>query len=123
MSFRVKPVDPNAVIRDPHTMRVLSPDGDDVPDNIFWRRRVLAGEVVIVENSAGETIAVVVDPVAVRVDPPIAQPTPPLVAQPVVLQTTEGGERAGPVAPPAETDTTRFAAPVGNEPLKPLTKR
>ena len=36
--MRVKPVDPNAVIRDPHTKRALPAEGDDVPDNVFWNR-------------------------------------------------------------------------------------
>ncbi len=50
--MKVKPVDPNAVIRDPHTRRQLPPEGADVPENIFWTRRLLAGEVVRVEESA-----------------------------------------------------------------------
>ncbi len=48
--MRVKPVDPSAVIRDPHTQRVLSAEGDDVPDNTFWNRRIIAGEVVRIDE-------------------------------------------------------------------------
>lgn len=43
--MKMKPVDPNAVIRDPHTKRPLPVEGDDVPDNdVFYTRRWLAGE-------------------------------------------------------------------------------
>jgi hypothetical protein len=44
--MRVKPAIPGAVIRDPHTKRPLPAGGAEVPDNTFWRRRLLAGEVV-----------------------------------------------------------------------------
>ena len=44
--MRVRPVDPAAVIRDPHTKALLPPDGGDVPEDIFWTRRLIAGEVV-----------------------------------------------------------------------------
>ena len=43
--MRVKPVDPNAVIRDPHTKRALPAEGADVPEDNFWTRRWLGGEV------------------------------------------------------------------------------
>lgn len=49
--MKVKPTDPKAVIRDPHTKRVLPAEGGEVPDNIFWRRRLLAGEVVQVVDT------------------------------------------------------------------------
>ena len=52
--MRVKPVDPNAVIRDPHTRRPLPADGDNVPDDsVFWNRRLRAGEVVRIEAPTG----------------------------------------------------------------------
>lgn len=44
--MRVKPANPNAIIRDPHTRRVLPAEGGNVPDNSFWARRLIAGEVV-----------------------------------------------------------------------------
>lgn len=44
--MRVKPADPNAVIRDPHTKRPLPADGGEVPETAFWIRRLNAGEVV-----------------------------------------------------------------------------
>lgn len=57
--MRVKPADPGAVIRDPVTKRQLPADGGDVPDTSFWRRRLDAGEVVVVR----ETV-VVASPIA-----------------------------------------------------------
>ena len=39
--MRVKPADPNAVIRDPITKMPLPAEGADVPDNVFWQRRLL----------------------------------------------------------------------------------
>jgi hypothetical protein len=50
--MRVKPVDPNAVIRDPHTRMPLPAEGGEVPENSFWVRRVLAGEVVRIDQPA-----------------------------------------------------------------------
>lgn len=49
--MRVKPKDPNAVIRDPHTKRALPPEGAEVPENVFWTRRLRAGEVELVVDS------------------------------------------------------------------------
>lgn len=49
--MRVKPVDPNAVIRDPHTRRPLPADGGDVPESSFWLRRLKAGEIEIVRSA------------------------------------------------------------------------
>ena len=48
--MRVKPVDPNAVIRDPVTKMRLPAEGGDVPDNIFWQRRLRDKSVVRVEG-------------------------------------------------------------------------
>ncbi len=44
--MRVKPADPDAVIRDPHTKLVLPAEGGEVPENAFWTRRLRAGDVV-----------------------------------------------------------------------------
>lgn len=49
--MRVKPVNPGAVIRDPHTKRPLPAEGGEVPDNVFWRRRLRAGEVVRIDTA------------------------------------------------------------------------
>lgn len=49
--MKVKPVDPNAVIRDPVTKLPLPAEGGDVPENNFWVRRVLAGEVVRLDEA------------------------------------------------------------------------
>lgn len=43
--MRVRPVDPNAVIRDPHTKIALPPEGGDVPETTFWTRRLMDGSV------------------------------------------------------------------------------
>lgn len=53
--MKVKPTDPNAVIRDPHTKQVLPADGGDVPDSNFWMRRLLAGEVKRIDSPAQPT--------------------------------------------------------------------
>lgn len=50
--MRIKPAIPGAVIRDPHTKRPLPAEGDDVPDNSFWIRRLRAGEVVRLDAPA-----------------------------------------------------------------------
>ena len=47
--MKVKPVNPNAVIRDPHTRLPLPADGAEVPDNNFWNRRLLDGDVVRID--------------------------------------------------------------------------
>ena len=60
--MKVKPVDPTAVIRDPHTKRQLPAEGDDVPENTFLTRRLLAGEVVRIPD----------EPVTPRGNEPIA---------------------------------------------------
>jgi hypothetical protein len=44
--MKVKPVDPNAVIRDPHTKQPLPAEGGDVPENNFWTRRCSPAKVV-----------------------------------------------------------------------------
>jgi hypothetical protein len=43
--MKVKPVDPNAVIRDPVTLQPIPAKGAEVPDNVFWNRRLIADEV------------------------------------------------------------------------------
>lgn len=53
--MRVKPADPRAIIRDPHTKRPLPAEGREVPDNAFWRRRLMAGEVVRIDDPAAPT--------------------------------------------------------------------
>lgn len=51
--MKVKPADPAAVIRDPHTKRALPSDGSDVPDTSFWIRRLKAGDVVRIDEPSG----------------------------------------------------------------------
>lgn len=51
--MRVKPADPTAVIRDPHTKRQLPAEGGDVPDgDVFWNRRLRDGSVVRVVDES-----------------------------------------------------------------------
>jgi hypothetical protein len=48
--MKVKPVDPSAVIRDPHTKVPLPAEGGEVPDTNFWNRRLLDGSVVRIKS-------------------------------------------------------------------------
>ncbi len=50
--MKVKPVDPNAVIRDPITKLALPAEGGEVPENTFWTRRLMAGEVTRIDQPA-----------------------------------------------------------------------
>jgi len=43
--MRVKPFIEGATIRDPVTRQPILDEGSDVPDNTFWVRRFLAGEI------------------------------------------------------------------------------
>ena len=45
------PKKPTAIIRDPVTKRPLPPQGAQVPMTAFWRRRLRAGEVAVVEQA------------------------------------------------------------------------
>jgi hypothetical protein len=69
--LKVKPVDPNAVIRDPQTRRQLPAEGAEVPDNNFWRRRL---------RSYTDSCGVYHAPCVVLID---AVPAAPVPAQPV----------------------------------------
>jgi hypothetical protein len=50
--MKVKPVNPSAVIRDPHTRRPLPAEGGDVPETSFWIRRLRDGDVVRIDDHA-----------------------------------------------------------------------
>jgi hypothetical protein len=67
--MKVKPVDPAAVIRDPHTKQALPAEGADVPDNAYWHRRLIAGEIVRGDEAA-----------------------PPIGNEPIAPLTTRGGK-------------------------------
>lgn len=71
--MKVKPVVPGAVIRDPITKVPLPADGGDVPENNYWVRRLLAGEVVRVAEPAAVT-----EPAA---DPTGREPVAPLTTR------------------------------------------
>lgn len=51
--MRVRPAQPGAMIRDPHTRRPLPEEGGTVSDSNFWRRRLRDGDVVMVEGDDG----------------------------------------------------------------------
>jgi hypothetical protein len=71
--MRVRPKNPDAIIRDPHTRRPLPTEGGRVSDSSYWRRRIADGDVELVAEEGG-------DPV-----PPEHAPVPPLA--------TRGGSR------------------------------
>lgn len=52
MSLRIRYANPSAKlsIRDPQTKRILPAEGGEVPDNVFWRRRLRDGDVVLTED-------------------------------------------------------------------------
>lgn len=50
MRLKLKPKDPAAVMRDPHTKRALKPAGSWVKDSHFWQRRIAAKEVEVIET-------------------------------------------------------------------------
>ncbi|EKO9886184.1 DUF2635 domain-containing protein [Escherichia coli] len=59
MMLKIKPAAGKA-IRDPLTMKLLTPEGEEKPRNSFWIRRLAAGDVVEVgstENTADDTDA------------------------------------------------------------------
>lgn len=54
MMLKIKPAEGKA-IRDPLTMKLLSPQGEEKPRNSFWIRRLAAGDVVEVKGDGSET--------------------------------------------------------------------
>jgi len=49
--IKVKPAE-GLRVRDPLTHQVLPIEGAEVTDNNFWRRRLAAGDVVLIEEAA-----------------------------------------------------------------------
>ncbi len=66
--MRVKPADPTAVIRDPHTKRLLPAEGGDVPETSFWIRRLRDGSVVRAEEPAQHVRNAPLAPLTTRED-------------------------------------------------------
>ena len=62
--MKVKPVVEGAIIRDPITKMPLPAEGGDVPENTYWVRRLLAGEVVRIESAPTSTEPTGAEPVA-----------------------------------------------------------
>lgn len=48
--MKVRPTNPDAIIRDPNTKIALPPEGGVVSDSNFWARRLASGEVVLVDE-------------------------------------------------------------------------
>ncbi|HFP3784764.1 TPA: DUF2635 domain-containing protein [Escherichia coli] len=60
MMLKVKPAE-GKVIRDPFTMKLLAPEGEEKPRNSFWLRRLAAGDVLEVAVGSTDDIAEVTD--------------------------------------------------------------
>lgn len=86
--MRVKPVDPNAIVRDPHTKRALPADGGEVPDNVFWNRRWLAGEIWKQDGATWTRRLPSGQIVRERID----AGAPPTGREPIAPLTTRGGK-------------------------------
>lgn len=68
--MKIKPADPNAIIRDPHTKVPLPAEGAEVPDDhIHWNRMLIDGSCVRCEEPA----------------------SPPVVNAPIAPLNTRGG--------------------------------
>lgn len=53
--MNVKPTTPGTVVRDPISMQRLPDEGAEVPDTLYWHRRVDQGDVVpVTEEEPGE---------------------------------------------------------------------
>ena len=50
--MRVKPASPGLVICDPDTRRRLPDEGAEVNETQFWVRRLLGGDVVLIDDPA-----------------------------------------------------------------------
>ncbi|EJB0095757.1 TPA: DUF2635 domain-containing protein [Escherichia coli] len=50
MMLKIKPAE-GKTIRDPLTMELLAPEGEEKPRNSFWIRRLVAGDVVEVGST------------------------------------------------------------------------
>lgn len=48
----IRPATPGAVVRDPVSFRQLRDEGEEKPRNVYWQRRLDAGDVVIVPEAA-----------------------------------------------------------------------
>lgn len=64
--MKVKPVDPKAVIRDPHTNVPLPAEGGEVPETVFWTRRLLDKEIERIDEPQTPTGREPVQPLTTR---------------------------------------------------------
>lgn len=67
----VKPAKPELIVRDPATVGYLPipPEGKEVPEDSYWTRLILAGDVVRVEPVAAAQPSTVAQPARKRTDP------------------------------------------------------
>ncbi|HAP0140371.1 TPA: DUF2635 domain-containing protein [Escherichia coli] len=52
--MKIKPAEGKA-IRDPLTMKLLDPAGEEKPRNSYWIRRLAAGDVIEIGNTGNAT--------------------------------------------------------------------
>jgi|GEM_PF-2000021 len=62
--MRVRPATKGHIIRDPHTKRQLPDEGGEVPDTIYWQRKLARGEVVPVDGDEPRPVSPENAPVA-----------------------------------------------------------
>jgi len=48
--MRIKPKTPRTIVRDPITKLPLPAKGRNVPNNSYWRRRIKAGDVLLIPD-------------------------------------------------------------------------
>jgi len=51
---KLKPA-PGMIVRDPISAKLLSVEGEDKELNNYWNRRILAGDVVVVEETIAQS--------------------------------------------------------------------
>lgn len=56
MRKRIKPAQPNAVIRDPISKMALPAEGKEIKMTSYWHRRLIRGEVVEVSTPAPKKV-------------------------------------------------------------------
>lgn len=71
MLIFVKPKE-GVTLRRPDTGRTLAVDGEKVPKNSFWRRRIAEGDVELIEQAEGEEKFSSAEPEGGEIEPPKA---------------------------------------------------
>ncbi len=68
----VKPRSAELVVRDPRSLRKLKATGNWVPDTVYWRRRIISGDVLEVTPPEASSEVTPPDVERVEVAPPEA---------------------------------------------------